>query len=73
MAKDMRKTPEERKKWRSCASALKTRLAIRAKEEQEKIVDLAKYNSIESPKVDMIPKFGNKSGSTQDSFDFEPT
>ncbi len=46
MAKDMRKTAEERKKWRSCASALKTRLAIRAKEEQEKIVNLAKEDDL---------------------------
>ena len=46
MAKDMRKTAEERKKWRSCASALKTRLAIRAKEEQEKIANLPKEDDL---------------------------
>lgn len=36
MAKDLSKSVEERKKWRSCASALKTRLSVRCKEEEEK-------------------------------------
>jgi hypothetical protein len=36
LAKDMGKSVEERKKWRSCASALKTRLAIRSREEAQK-------------------------------------
>jgi len=36
MAKDMSRSVHERKKWRSCASALKTRLALRCREEQEK-------------------------------------
>ena len=36
LAKDPTKTVEERKKWRSCASALKTRLTARYREEEEK-------------------------------------
>lgn len=36
LAKDPTKSVEERKKWRSCASALKTRLTARYREEEEK-------------------------------------
>jgi hypothetical protein len=36
LAKNMCKSVEERKKWRSCASALKTRLAIRTREEEQR-------------------------------------
>lgn len=38
LAKNMTKSVEERKKWRSCASALKTRLAIRTREEEQRTI-----------------------------------
>jgi hypothetical protein len=40
LAKNMTKSVEERKKWRSCASALKTRLAIRTREEEQRAMKL---------------------------------